>query len=1151
MEDNDKEITIDFRKIKNLFKKKKKQEIEKIEEEIRVIKSDLNQNITKEKTKLEALKSDQEAIIKSEQTIQKDQQLAESIDKDEEILNKDIEEAEETIEKTKKDIKKDYHTDTKIAKEDITEKDDVIRLNLKNIKDTFKSVEWAQFFKKYGVLFLILIPMFFSVYFRIYPSYLPITDEWARSSVHNSYQSQISSQISQQYPNLPDANKNALVAKEFEKMLAENQAQIDEQIKGTSDYFKSRFKDESGQTYLLAIDPYLWYGQARNYVNYGHPGDIMVNGSSIYSLRNGRFGKATGGFKLHPLIEVITYKIVRIFNKNFTLLRSAFLSPVLIIALSIIPIFFIARRFGGNVSGLFAAMILAINSSLLSRTPAGFADTDAYNILIPLFAVWIFLEAFESQTLKKKITLTVLSGIVTSIYPLIWTGWSYIFNFILGTIGIYLVYTTIRNYTLLKKGFLNYLSFPAIKETLLILGAYILSVGIFVTWFIGNTSEFFGAFTRVFKFIKLKEVAVNTLWPNVLTTVAEFNPPQLKDIISHMGGRTLFAIAIIGIILTLIKKNKAGRTDVKYAALLIIWFVGTAYSFTKGVRFAILMVPAFAISFGIATGVSFQFFSKIMTKELHLNKYFSRIFILILISLLLISPLKAADRTGKNELPSMCDAWYESLTAIKEDSEDAIITSWWDFGHWFVTIAERRVTFDGGDQQRRIHWVGKSLLSSNEDENIGILKMLNCGQERAFDVLNAYIKDGVKSIKILNELFTVNRSEAKSILLSYGLKDNEAESVLELTHCEDLIKQYYITSEDMIGKAGVWAHFGSWNFQKARIWQTIRGKSYDEGIKILTNEFNLSIDSADRYYYEIQGTKADQWISPWPGYRSGINGCSKSGDILQCGTGAIINLSSMDAKLPTQEGIKNPRSFVYNTDYDIIEKKYDDNTVPISVVLIKDGDSYKTLLSDPELAASMFTRLFFFNGIGSKHYTILSDRTTVTGQRVIVWSVDWEEHDPITLVKKETITENKTKVTEEENLETNLKKPDNDSVIEKEIEPDQITEEISAKSGDTVDVYYIGYLDDGSVFDSSIIDWTAKNITKDTEFAEDLGYKPLTFMLGSGQVIPGFDSAINGLSIGEETTVNIAPENAYGTDPDTHPLGNKTLNFKIKLINIQ
>ena len=68
----------------------------------------------------------------------------------------------------------------------------------------------------------------------------------------------------------------------------------------------------------------------------------------------------------------------------------------------------------------------------------------------------------------------------------------------------------------------------------------------------------------------------------------------------------------------------------------------------------------------------------------------------------------------------------------------------------------------------------------------------------------------------------------------------------------------------------------------------------------------------------------------------------------------------------------------------------------------------------------------------------------------------------------------------------------------------------AAKKGDNVKIHYKGTLQDGTVFDSSE------------------GREPLGFTLGGGQVIPGFDEAVMGMSTGETKNVLIPMDKAYG-----------------------
>ncbi len=67
-----------------------------------------------------------------------------------------------------------------------------------------------------------------------------------------------------------------------------------------------------------------------------------------------------------------------------------------------------------------------------------------------------------------------------------------------------------------------------------------------------------------------------------------------------------------------------------------------------------------------------------------------------------------------------------------------------------------------------------------------------------------------------------------------------------------------------------------------------------------------------------------------------------------------------------------------------------------------------------------------------------------------------------------------------------------------------------AKKDDKVQVNYKGYLEDGTIFDSSE------------------GKSPLDVTLGTGKVIPGFDAALIGMEVGEKKTVHIPMEQAYG-----------------------
>lgn len=97
-----------------------------------------------------------------------------------------------------------------------------------------------------------------------------------------------------------------------------------------------------------------------------------------------------------------------------------------------------------------------------------------------------------------------------------------------------------------------------------------------------------------------------------------------------------------------------------------------------------------------------------------------------------------------------------------------------------------------------------------------------------------------------------------------------------------------------------------------------------------------------------------------------------------------------------------------------------------------------------------------------------------------------------------------------------------------------------ANPGDTVSVLYVGKFTDGTVFDSS----------------EAHGNQPLTFVLGSQGLIPGFQIGVNKMKEGGQRLLAIPPSLGYGGEDVKDASGkviipaNSTLVFSIELVKV-
>lgn len=97
----------------------------------------------------------------------------------------------------------------------------------------------------------------------------------------------------------------------------------------------------------------------------------------------------------------------------------------------------------------------------------------------------------------------------------------------------------------------------------------------------------------------------------------------------------------------------------------------------------------------------------------------------------------------------------------------------------------------------------------------------------------------------------------------------------------------------------------------------------------------------------------------------------------------------------------------------------------------------------------------------------------------------------------------------------------------------------TAKAGDLVSMNYTGKLEDGTVFDSNV----------DPKFNH---VEPFDFVLGAGQVIPGWDKGILGMKVGEKKTLVILPEDAYGANGVGGVIPpNATLIFDVEVLAVK
>ncbi|MBI4452504.1 hypothetical protein HY637_03680 [Candidatus Woesearchaeota archaeon] len=966
---------------------------------------------------------------------------------------------------------------TNIANNAETNKDDIKKSNLSidsdKIKNFLESKEKLTiFFKKYGIVLLALIPIILSIYIRMQGINLPFADEWARNTVIENIRSDIRASIYQQFLNVPDANKDVIAETELSKVLKERKKDVDATTAYYSKRFREFYQDESKKNYMPDTDPYYWVRYAENIIKNGHPGDELRDGRPFDNHQLAPNGRFVVPDMFHSYSIAYFYKLARIFSSKISVTQSSFYFPVVISAVCVLIVFLIGRKAGGNMGGFFAGLMMAVNAAFLSRTLFAHPDNDVWVVFFPIIITWLFVIANSARKTLNLFIAATLAGFFTGVYAFAWSGWWYIFDFLIATVAIIIVYLILANFSEIKSNPKLLLTNTYLRNDFIFAFVYFLSASVFAVLFSG-WNAFRNSLLGPLGFSSIKaQVLSLSLWPNVLTTVEELEEGSLSTIINSMGGNFLFFVSLVGLILAVSREEKLKKFDVFYiigaivfygilfinvgtkldprivyqslplsallvwimlpiiirmiyslyekdisydfrlSILLSLWIASTIFASIKGLRFILLLAPPFSIAFGVAVGKLFYYFSRWHSKEMRIYKPIVSSVLLVIILLLYVNPIKGAIDVVSYDVPIINDAWHNALVAIKKDSKpNAIITSWWDFGHNFKYITDRAVTFDGTTQTfPPAHWTGKLLTTSNEKEAIGILKMLDCGSDSAYNELVGINKDIHLTISIINEIILLDKNQAEGRLRKYNLNEENIKKILSYTHCSPP-EAYFIVSEDMVKKAKVWSHFGSWSFERADLWKNARVMPQEEAVTYITGKFNYTRESAENFYFEMKSIEnepdkiisdglANRFIAPRPGY-AGQMTCSKNEDgIYVCpplsngGNAPLVfnvNLSSYDIYSQLQNQIFRPASAVFATEIGLFTKIFNNEAIGHSMTVVpKSKEEVEVIISSGELSGSMFTRMFYMQGHGLKHFKLFKHEMGLTGTDIYVYKIDWE-----------------------------------------------------------------------------------------------------------------------------------------------------------------
>ena len=481
-------------------------------------------------------------------------------------------------------------------------------------------------------------------------------------------------------------------------------------------------------------------------------------------------------FTTDPLASDPVYNFVVIF-------------PVIMATLTCLAIYFLGKDIGGKEAGLFAAFFLALNASYIGRTSLGFFDDETVGIFSLVLFSFFFLRSIEKE---RPIRANLLYAIAASLsLGHIFASWG-ASRFPVGlTVLFVLVLLLLRRYSsrLLMSYSVTFgialfiainvpkLGFGFLKEitNIAVLGVFLLLCAFEISRHIqtakmkslfaaGLVALGIASFVILYLFGYMQPL--QSKYMSILNPFERFFSPVISSVQEHRPAAwgSIYYDLGIGILFIPVGFYFAVRNPTNRNIYLILFGSTAIYFASAMVRLMLILAPALCLLWALAlTRVMKPFitllketpvaFRRKMRFEAHVGKEFSAA-LLILIFLLLTFTFVLPSTESRARLqpfprvfeqayvPTTISAaglpvkpdqtvpdWIDALNWLRYNlPPDVVVASWWDYGYWITTIANKTTLADNG------------TINTTQIKRIGLMFMSN--ETKALEILDEFNQEG-------------------------------------------------------------------------------------------------------------------------------------------------------------------------------------------------------------------------------------------------------------------------------------------------------------------------------------------------------------------------------------------------------------------------
>jgi dolichyl-diphosphooligosaccharide---protein glycosyltransferase len=499
------------------------------------------------------------------------------------------------------------------------------------------------------------------------------------------------------------------------------------------------------------------------------------------------------------MLHITASSFYQIFGGGTDLYSFTIMFPVVIGSLTAIVIFALVRVIGGTTAGLFAALFFSLSVPIIIRGMVGWFKSEPLGIFYGLLGVYLFLSGIKSQNRKIAFAKLVGGGILLSFGLSSWGGIQFFIlplslffltlpflrtdhKFILWAIPVFVSSLIITSISFERPG-LDFLF--GIEGFVLIGTTVFLAVCVYVQKLSSVEKRLRNSLALLTGTIiaGLSILTLNSSWQflplpsfrylNAINPFLITQDPLVDSVAEHATttiNQSFWFLSILmifaGIGIWLIFRQKTQSTTYfnyinndMTAFALIIGLMGVYISS------AFVRLEVFAsISIIILSSVGLAIISTEILKVKKLDRkkivknpssitkisFVAVIIILLIVPSILpgaaswISGIKAPPTilNGGTNFNIATDDWPAAMAWLKNNTpEDSVVASWWDYGYWITTLAER------------ISLADNATLSTIQIQKIAL--MFLSSPDTAWQLLQEldadYVLIYIASVRITNE----------------------------------------------------------------------------------------------------------------------------------------------------------------------------------------------------------------------------------------------------------------------------------------------------------------------------------------------------------------------------------------------------------------